>query len=194
METDTPKRPFTVLALAGYAGAGKDTFANAVERHLPDGTKAETIKMADELKEAINVALEYLGLPPVAHTEDRAMKELLRPMMVELGKYARSQDAAIFAKIAAVTLESSYIRHARVAFVTDMRYRNEHEVLSSLCGASGWKYLAFYIECPGTGAANDEEGNSIKDLLSTYSLPIACIERGDLAIFDLAGKDVAAII
>lgn len=194
METDSTSK-LTVIACAGYAGAGKDTFADYIEKSLPEGFPRVRRKMADELKEGINQFLKYLNLPEAAFTEDRSIKEKLRPLMVEAGRYARSQDKGVFANIVKRCIDSDFkVRGQKVVLVTDLRYANEHEVLGELCSVNGWRYMPFYIECPTIGPANKEEEDSIKELMSKYQLPTVCIQRGDFSIFALAGKDIASIL
>lgn len=194
METDTIPT-CTVIACAGFAGAGKDTFADYIEKALPEGFPRTRRKMADELKEGVDQFLKYLGLPEIAFTEDRAVKEKLRPLLVEAGRYARSQDKGVFANIVKRCIDGDFKhRKQRLVLVTDMRYLNEYEILGELCAANGWRYMPFYIECPTVGPANEEEADSIKALMAKYELPTVCVQRGDFSVFSLAGKDLATIV
>jgi len=185
--TPKPMTP-TVFAIAGYAGAGKDTFAKAIAYHLGENGPELTVKMADELKEAINHALLYVGLPAVAFTEDRAVKGQIRPLLVEFGRYCRSQDKPIFARLCAGILKNMMSGGRRCVFVTDMRYLNEYQVLEAVCQEHGWTFKPIEIQRVGTTAANDEERDSIRELLD--NAPV--LTRLSFADGDFASMDVAA--
>lgn len=165
METDPMPPKFTVFAIAGYAGAGKDTMADAMAEHLPPGIRYTKIKMADGLKGALGFALAQLGLDVDPYTEDRKVKEKLRPLMMEFGRYCRSVDKGVFAnKVVEVILPLSGF--ADVVFVPDMRYLNEHTILREVCAEHGWRYRPIYVHTGGVRPANDEEDESICDLLN----------------------------
>lgn len=191
MEPTPNPMPTTVIAIAGFAGAGKDTLAKAIEWHIK--VDCSTVKFADELKNAINLSLDYLGLEPLAFTEDRAKKEKLRPLMKDLGVYARSQDIDIFAKIGAGTVENRG-KQKPVVFVTDLRYANEYKALSELCERNGWRFVAFYVCTNGVGPANEEEAQSLAKLLEFANGRINLmtgIERGDFGRFDFVARHFA---
>jgi hypothetical protein len=190
MEPATKK---TVIAIAGYAGAGKDTLAKATTWHLAklDLTQVITVKFADELKDALNVALVAVGLPAEAFTEDRAQKRKMRPLMKEFGVYARGEDINIFAKCVSGIIKKQSQRY-EVFFVTDLRYINEYEVLRDLCESNNWNLYPFYVKTDGIGAANPEEQNSIEILLKQAPIITqAEFKPGDMGAFDNYGRLIA---
>lgn len=186
--TPTITRP-TVFAISGFAGAGKDTLADAIEHYIP--ASSSRVKMADELKEAINQALAYMGLPAVAFTEDREAKEQIRPLMVEFGRYCRGRDKSIFAKIAGKTVKHYYNTGALAVLVTDMRYPNEYDVLFELCNSELWTFVPIYVSQPSLGPANREEMDSIKELTNgdrhMWRFEFA---KGDFGAIDEAAKKI----
>lgn len=188
MASDDQDRQFTVFAIAGFAGAGKDTMADALSEALPEGTRYTRIKMADALKGALNIAFQSLGVNADCYTENRVEKEKLRPLMKEFGRYCRSRDRGVFAsKVTETLVPLSLV--ADVVFVPDMRYLNEYQVLDKLCSDKGWNYCPIYIECEGVGPANDEEEQSLSDLLGGVEGQIheLVFNKGDMdAIEDTA--------
>lgn len=189
-----PTSKKAIVAISGFAGAGKDTLAKATAWHLAQRGigNTVTVKFADELKEAINQALMYLGLPAIAFTEDRSLKEQLRPLMKELGIYARKQDIDIFAKLVAGIIQSR-VRENDVIFITDMRYLNEYRIIHNAAAQGGWYFRPIYVHTYDKGPANEEEDNSISALLAeaTYLEKMA-FRNGDLNDFDMRGQRIAA--
>jgi hypothetical protein len=190
METE-PIAPLAVVAISGYAGAGKDTLADGIQHYLV-GAKTERVKMADELKEGINQYLRYIGLPEIAFTEDRALKAILRPLLVEAGKYARSQDKAIFAKLATGIMRGAAARGASVVFVTDLRYLNEFNVLRDTCLENGWRYMPVYVRTAGVLPANDEERDSIAELLLERQADMLVLDF-EMGVFDRIDEAAQAL-
>lgn len=188
-----PKLRKVIVAIAGYAGAGKDTLAKATTWHLAKRgiDKTGTFKFADELKEGVNQSLIALGLEPVAFTEDRAEKDKLRPLLKEMGVYARSKDIDIFAKLTASVIKSRSERYD-VFFVSDMRYLNEYRILDATCTESGWGFIPIYVFTHDNGPANEEEYNSIDSLLNgAPQITRRGFNKGDLSDFDSMGGFLA---
>ena len=191
MASDDQDRQFTVFAIAGFAGAGKDTMADALSEALPEGVRYTRIKMADALKGALNMAFQALGVAADCYTENRVEKEKLRPLMKEFGRYCRSKDRGVFAnKVTETLVPLSAI--ADVVFIPDMRYLNEYEILKRLCAAQGWNYCPVYIECDGVGPANDEEEESISGLLGGVDGEIheMVFDKGDMPAIEDAAMDL----
>jgi hypothetical protein len=174
MKTDS-KSKNVIIAISGYAGSGKDTLADMIIDSCVDNQLDIWIsrsKFADALKNALNTAFDELGLDVDAFTEDREVKEKMRNCMVELGKYARSLDIDIFAKILACDIESAEqnfpcsldTQNRYVTIISDMRYENEYEVMKRYCEKNDWVFVPIFIERDGFGPANKEEEQSIKKL------------------------------
>lgn len=174
MKTDTKSRN-VIIAIAGYAGTGKDTLADLIIDSCVDNQLDIWIsraKFADALKNSLNTAFDELGLDVDAFTEDREVKEKMRNCMVEFGKYARSLDIDIFAKILACDIEtceqnfpcSLDTQNRYVTIISDMRYENEYEVMKRYCEKNDWVFVPIFIDRDGFGPANKEEETSIKKL------------------------------
>ena len=181
METDNPRlKKNIVIAIAGFAGAGKDTLADSIidscVHHQLDVWISKA-KFADSLKSALNRAFGELGLGVDAFTEDREIKKGMRNCMVELGKYARSLDVNIFARLVAEDMETcdecfpsnDGAKNRYITIISDMRYKNEYSVMLDYCAKNDWIFIPIYIERDGFGPANSEEENSIKELIDKSS-------------------------
>lgn len=185
--TDQPK--FTVFAIAGYAGSGKDTLADNIARNIPKGMAYCKIKMADALKQALQAGLDNVGVKFDVMTEDRGEKEQVRPLLVEFGRFCRSRDKGVFANKVTMLLDD-ICDVADVAFISDMRYINEYEILESMCSRRKWKFVPIIISSPGVGAANDEEAGSISELMMFKGDEISEIDipHGEIKAFDGVAK------
>ncbi|CAB4149737.1 hypothetical protein UFOVP543_23 [uncultured Caudovirales phage] len=193
METDTHKN--VVIMIAGYAGAGKDTLADQIMSNLNRKDKYNCVfkvklKFADILKETLGMALNHLGFSDgsvIARSEDRSIKENIRPILVSLGRFARSKYQDVFADRLcdhADTINDSlpkrYSRmvnvgtarpekgpYLNVMVVSDLRYINEVMVFKLWAENKGYILHTVYIERGECSAANEEEHKSIKELLDS---------------------------
>ncbi len=136
-----------LVGLAGYAGVGKDALAEALTRR--GWWRAA---LADELKADLEKALG-----PTAFTE-RKDKEFWRPLLVEYGRLRRLQRAEYWIERLEARMRKE-VGQYRPTVVTDLRYRNEAEWVLEQGG------MVVYVRRTGCRAANDEERQSIADML-----------------------------
>lgn len=196
-----PTHRTVVIPISGYAGAGKDTLARAIDSHLKDKVSL-TLKFADVLKEAVDDALRFVALPEVAFTEDRSEKEKIRPLLVEFGRYCRSVDLSVFANVVARTIRSQ-AQHYDVIYITDLRYANELAALREICmfpesakARDGFTLQPVYVETVGVCPANDEERRSIQDLLAIggESFRRHVFNHGDFEAIDRAARGYEELV
>jgi len=180
-----------IILISGYARSGKDSLANALEKHL-DHMDPVRVKFANELKTALGVALvSNLGLMNVdVFTEDEAEKQAIRPLLVEFGKFARSVDRDVFVKAAWDTICDLFENGKDVAIVPDLRYVNEFNLISQWAREQEWAVTHLRICRMGNEAANEEELHSI------CSLPQADATRifidGDLEGIERWAKELCS--
>jgi hypothetical protein len=182
-------RQKTIVLVSGYAQAGKDTFANAVLHGLRD-RESDIFKFAEALREALASALGVLRIERSVWTEIKEEKDKLRPVLVELGEYARDYDEDVFANFLADEIETSLVAFTDVALVTDLRYHNEHQILKALADRRGWQFYWVHIVREGNLPANDTERASVARLLDK-ELP-TCVYRaqnGDTHIIESCARD-----
>jgi len=182
-------RQKTIVLVSGYAQAGKDTFANAVVHNLL-GRESDIFKFAEALREALASALGVLRIERSVWTEIKEEKDRLRPVLVELGEYARDYDEDVFANFLADEIETSLVAFTDVALVTDLRYHNEHQILKALAVRRGWQFYWVHIVREGNLPANDTERASVARLLDK-ELP-TCVYRapnGEAHIIESCARD-----
>ena len=173
MENNKNTRPL-VFMITGVARAGKDTFAACMmDKFNSAGTRCEVFKFADVLKERANDVLRAMGVFKSGvidfHAEDFKVKH--RGLLVELGRTFRGVDKDIFARHlnAQVTLFFDYapLDVRPVALVSDWRYLNEYAFLAKHLEA---QIVTVEIQRPGYGPANDEEAESLADMMSSMQI------------------------
>jgi hypothetical protein len=179
-----------VLAVSGYAQAGKDTFADAIEQLVEGRLLPARFKFAEPLREATGRALDYLGIKVSPWTENKAEKDKLRPVLVALGEYARGEDEAVFAHLLVQEIRYALNLDCDLAIVTDMRYTNEYALLSDFCKAEGHRFLWVHIVREGNPPANAVEAATIASLRES-NVPDGYYraEEGDLATVKRSAKD-----
>lgn len=154
------KRP-SVIAICGYARAGKDTLADEIQyllriRH----SGAKKASFADPLKDAATLAMRQLGLPDVDFHKDE-YKVKYRSVLVALGESARAENPDIFADLLAARARTEMDANQSTLLVPDWRYGNEKRVLKH---AFGNRAVFCYISREGMMAANQTEHNSIRSI------------------------------
>lgn len=158
-----------IVAVSGFARSGKDTLANAIlaECDLQDvELNAGIAKFANSLKQALQDAFDAIGIKVDVFTEDPIIKEMLRPVLVEFGRFARSIDKDVFAKDVIRCIEETVEQEtSTVIVISDMRYANEYDVVEKACKKHGWVFVPVYIGRIGLGPANPEEANSFNELM-----------------------------
>lgn len=152
-----------IIALAGYAGSGKTTIARALAKMIQP--RPQILSFAGVLKEkvaeALDVGLDYID----------ANKPTIRPLLVQLGRTGRMVRPTMW-----IDYLDAYRQRDAITIIDDARYPNEaHYAL----GAGG---IVVYVFRPGVDAANEEEENSIAELLRLYDPPyIANVRTPEIA-------------
>jgi hypothetical protein len=168
-----------VIAVSGYAQSGKDTFADSLEYLINGKHKSSRHKFAEPLRKATGLSFEYLGLKASPWTEDKEEKAKMRPVLVAIGEYARSENPSVFADLTARDMKESLSISSEIAIVTDMRYENENKILRNMCQDNGYKYFRVHMIREGNRPANETESNSISKLLEEPVDYICTAKDGD---------------
>ena len=154
-----------VIAVSGYARAGKDTFADALQDAIGQNASVKRFKFAEPLRVSVKHAFEYLKIKTSPWTEVEEDKNKMRPVFIALGEYARSTDKNIFAKLAAYETDYSLNNGCDIAIITDLRYSNENKTLRELCLKKGYRYHRVHIVRVGNKPAGTVEKRSVALLL-----------------------------
>lgn len=177
-----------IVAVSGYARAGKDTLANGLVTELSRrDILAIKFKFATSLKRSLRRAFDNVGVAFDPETEDEAAKGQVRPLLIAYAQFCRARDPKVFAKHTLLQIDSHFKIGMDVAVVSDMRYRNESDVLHEYCKESGIGFLHIDIHRRGTYAAHQEELDSIEGLLESNYLSASF--RG----VEFSDRDVAGI-
>lgn len=178
MSADVPPSPPTLVLIAGFARAGKDTLASGILEW--SRRPAVKLNFADALKEAGNEFLAYLHLDGNFFQEDFKVQH--RDFLVSAGKFARSINKDIFAyHLANFTpcTEAPCGEVAQTVVCSDLRYLNEIEVCKEVLEPLGWKVRTVYVSTSGVYHANDEEFYSILDIKANHRFDQEYIFRAD---------------
>jgi hypothetical protein len=166
-ETPPPMAAPTLVLIAGFARAGKDTLASGL---LEWSTRpAEHINFADALKSAGNHFIDFLGLEGNFHNEEFKCEN--RDALVAMGRFARRLDKDVFARHFAnwCPVMKHHDQVAPETIVTsDWRYINELRVAQDTLWEKGWKVRTVYVSTAGVGPANDEELDSIAEIRANH--------------------------
>jgi hypothetical protein len=154
-----------VLGISGYAQAGKDTFADAIESAIGKKYRCSRFKFAEPLRRSTQLALEYLNIKVSPWTENKSEKNKLRPLLISLGEYARSENENVFADLAAISIKDSFNNGTEIAMITDLRYSNESKVVKKMCDDNGYEYHRIHIVRNGNPPAGEVEERSVASLL-----------------------------
>ena len=167
----------TVVLITGFARSGKDTLAAGIIEGARRSDCAQ-INFADGLKESANKFLEWVGLlDDETDFFDDDYKARNRNVLVELGRFARSHDKDIFAKMLCADADE-FSRSKRreetlkdvLVVVSDWRYMNELRVVRERLGDGlGWRVVTVRVDTLGVYAANEEEGLSIGEITREHA-------------------------
>ena len=161
----------TLVLVAGFARAGKDTLASGILEWSTRPSRKQNF--ADYLKDASNDFLMSLNLPGDFHQE--AFKVQHRDFLVAAGRLARSIDVDIFAKNLAnfcpIQMTPDQLAPETVV-CSDWRYSNELEVCQDVLLDLGWKVRTIYVSTAGIGPANPEELDSIAEIRERHSFDL----------------------
>lgn len=155
-----------IIGISGYARAGKDTLADSLLMELSRrGNLTAKLKFATALKRALKDACAAVGVPINFETEDEFVKIKIRALMVEFGRTCRSFDQDCFVKKTILEMDKLFGLGLQVAIISDLRYTNEGRLLREFALQHGIEYTHIDLARTGTFAANQEEFDSISDLL-----------------------------
>ncbi len=161
----------TLVLVAGFARAGKDTLASGILEWSTRPSRKQNF--ADYLKDASNDFLMSLNLPGDFHQE--AFKVQHRDFLVAAGRLARSIDVDIFAKNLAnfcpIQMTPDQLAPETVV-CSDWRYSNELEVCQDVLLDLGWKVRTIYVSTASIGPANPEELDSIAEIRERHSFDL----------------------
>ena len=187
----------TLILIAGYARAGKDTLADGIVCGTSGSHKILRRNFATALKDAGNNYLADVGL--LTETENfynEKFKILNRDMLVALGAGARSIKKDVFADLfvnACMEYEVQVGPNPPLVVASDWRYSNELRVCQARLAGIGWRIVTVMIETAGVTAANEEEGVSIGQIAREVSPDFVYAFRPDSAHKIYAeGKQLAA--
>ena len=128
-------KPFNpkIIALAGNARVGKDTFAQHImDEFIANGYRCERRAFADPIKQELDSFLiDKYGIS--AWTEDPAEKRIIRPELIRHGEEAKQFDPNKWIRLTLTGLEDSTIY-----VVTDVRFLAEVDEVKKHNG-----YLAY---------------------------------------------------
>lgn len=155
-----------IIGISGYARAGKDTLADSLLLELSHrGNLTAKLKFATSLKRALTRACADIGITVDFETDDPATKARIRDLMVEFGRTCRSFDQDCFVKKTISDMDKLFNLGLQVALVSDLRYTNEGRLMREYALSNKIEYTQIDIHRTGTFAANQEEFDSISDLL-----------------------------
>ena len=161
----------TLVLIAGFARAGKDTLASGILEWSTRPSRKQNF--ADYLKDAGNDLLMSLNLPGDFHNEQFKCQH--RDFLVAAGRLARSIDVDIFAKNLAnfcpIQMTPDQLAPETVV-CSDWRYSNELEVCQDVLLDLGWKVRTIYVSTAGIGPANPEELDSIAEIRERHSFDL----------------------
>lgn len=146
-----------VIGLCGYAGVGKDTVFQMMEKIFPQ-LRAHRVAFADALKGDIKPCIDALKSHGI-NVETKEFKEKFRAMWVAWGHVSRSFDPLIWVKRANSAIYE--LKRRGWVFVTDVRYYNEIITLRR-----EQKATIFFIDRPDYYTANEEEEASFTEIRS----------------------------
>ena len=161
----------TIVLIAGYARAGKDTLASGILEWSRRPARKQNF--ADYLKDAANDFMMSLSMEGDFHNE--AFKVRHRDFLVAAGRFARSIDIDIFARNLAnfcpIQMTPDELAPETVV-CSDWRYINELDVCQEVLTDLGWKVRTIYVATAGCGPANDEELESLLAIRATHSFDL----------------------
>lgn len=157
-----------LVLITGYARAGKDTLADAMVTWNPrDSVK---YSFAGLLKERCNDFMDICG---VRNYDDQKrdfryedFKQSNRHFLVSAGTFIRSIDPDHWAKV--IVDRCKFFEHPDTSInviVSDWRYLNELTVAERELTSRGWRIIKVRIVTAGCEPANEEEGNSIGNII-----------------------------
>lgn len=161
----------TLVLIAGFARAGKDTLASGILEWSTRPSRKQNF--ADYLKDASNDFLMSLNLEGDFHQETFKVRH--RDFLVAAGRLARSIDVDIFAKNLAnfcpIQMTPDQLAPETVV-CSDWRYVNELEVCQEVLHDLGWKVRTIYVSTAGIGPANAEELDSIAEIRQRHAFDL----------------------
>ena len=105
-----------IILISGYAGSGKDTFANLLIDQLPNAKK---YAFADPIKE---IAYKY-------HNWNGIKDEKGRQLLIEIGKTGRKVNLHIWTE---EVIEKIQKQKPEVVIISDWRFKHEYEKMKEV--------------------------------------------------------------
>lgn len=143
------KLDYPVIAVGGYSRTGKDSLAELLHKLLKQELNefTHTRKFADSVKmELRERCMEEYGIDSFTEYSDE--KEIIRPLMTELGCGRREENPDYWIN---TLMDNINITHGTVV-VCDVRFQNELEYLRNNYGS-----IVVLLNREGFGARNKEE-------------------------------------
>lgn len=178
-----------IIGLAGNAGCGKDTFCEIAKIFLSKKkVAAARVAFADSLKRDLDELCRH-KIGCTAFTQDRAEKELIRPLLVSYGTdVMRKLDENHWID----SLEHNlplYFEQEIIPIVTDVRYPNEMEWIQKKHNG-----VCVHITRKGIGPANKEEKDNNSILKKQADYRIIWPSFGDDQALELGDKYVRRVM
>jgi Phosphomevalonate kinase len=176
-----------IVAIGGYARAGKDTIADEIGKLAKaDGVSFIKKKFADSLRSSLFKAFFDLGLFDVnLYTEDTKEKDKFRGILVSFGEYCRSRDLDVFVKKTIDDINLlTFNNDNHIVAISDMRYQNEYDLIKAYCEKNGFDFYYITVSRIGNKPANEVEAASVKQLMQnqTESDRTVVAANGDLML------------
>jgi len=148
----------TVILVSGFARAGKDTLAEGIIDGATSCCRSDSF--AHALKAAADNYLNDLDLLDYSSGQsftDEHFKAANRDILVTLGRFARSLDQDVFAR---VTAHKAAHCNAHTV-IPDWRYLNEYRVMHAYAEQHDLRLVTVRVDTAGIGPANEEELQSL---------------------------------
>lgn len=158
-----------IIALAGHAGAGKDTFGKMlIDRFECLGKASQRYAFADHLKDKA----EDLGWNGVKDEKGRSLLQHLGDVMREY------HGENYFAEYTANEIVRD--EDVEVAVVTDLRYKQELEALRKCAAETGNKLLTVRVVRNENILSNTQGQHSSENDLNEIAMDLIVINTGSL--------------
>lgn len=170
-----------VIAITGNKGAGKDTYARlAAELIEKAGGFTYGLKFASRLKQLTAKLCDV----DISDLEDEKKKEIYRPFLVEFGQLAKKHfgEAVWTHGVLSGLHKIANDSLLRVAFVTDMRFQIEFDVLQDFQEDAGIAVFPIHISRIGCDDSPSDPSEKCQQLAADNFIPTLHNE-GDIDTF-----------
>jgi len=136
-----------IVLISGYAGSGKDTFADFLIRYLPDAKK---YAFADSIKEIARKYFDWDG------TKDEKGRQLL----IGIGATGREENLHVWTER---VIEKIHKDRPEVAVISDWRFKHEYEKMKEVFRMEN--LITVRIKKDGIKVINDISEHDLDDFL-----------------------------